>query len=88
MIAPRCIKPASITITANIAAYIGCWCVATVPAERRATFTEEATELAGMHVHYCRLLPISRLTPHPTRQDFIGDPKGGSGATSANPVAG
>jgi hypothetical protein len=36
MTAPHCIKPASITITANIAACIGCLYVATVPAERRA----------------------------------------------------
>src|SRR5580704_10629553 len=34
MTAPHCIKPDSITITASIAACIGCWCVATVPTER------------------------------------------------------
>src|SRR5262249_36036596 len=34
MTAPHCIKPASITITASIAASIACWCVATVPTER------------------------------------------------------
>src|SRR6185312_521294 len=36
MTAPRCTKPASITITANTAACIGCWYAATVPAEPRA----------------------------------------------------
>src|SRR3954452_17724300 len=36
MIAPHCTRPASITITANIAACIGCLCVATVPSELRA----------------------------------------------------
>src|SRR4029450_5257441 len=34
MIAPPCIRPDSITITASIAACIGCWCAATVPTER------------------------------------------------------
>src|SRR5260370_11710005 len=34
MTAPPCIKPDSITISASIAACIGCWCVATVPTER------------------------------------------------------
>src|SRR5438477_3351162 len=34
MTAPHCIRPDSITITASIAACIGCWCVATVPTER------------------------------------------------------
>src|SRR5215813_12906413 len=34
MTAPHCIKPDSITITASIAACIGCWCVATGPTER------------------------------------------------------
>src|SRR5277367_1764001 len=36
MTAPHCIKPASITITASIAACFGCLCVATVPTDRRA----------------------------------------------------
>jgi hypothetical protein len=45
MIAPRCIKLASITITVSIAACIGCLCVATVPAER--LYTNNVVAFAG-----------------------------------------
>src|SRR5260370_35274737 len=45
MTAPHCIKPASITITASIAVFIGCLCVATVPTERR-TLRPDANEAA------------------------------------------
>src|ERR1700678_3864373 len=47
MTAPHCIKPASITITASIAACIGCLCVATVPTERCA-LRPDANEAASV----------------------------------------
>src|ERR1700733_8284617 len=47
MIAPHCIRPASITITASIAACIGCWCAAIVPTERRAP-RPDANEAAAV----------------------------------------
>jgi hypothetical protein len=46
MTAPRCIKPGLITITANIAAFIECLCVATVPAERRMR-TKRQFQISG-----------------------------------------
>src|SRR5690349_16117942 len=51
MIAPHCIKPASITITASIAACIGCLCAATVPSERRSP---------GLQAHEAAAVPDFR----------------------------
>src|SRR5258708_28553485 len=48
MPAPHCIKPASIAITASIAACIGCWCGATVPAERLSIFRDQSRSLPFM----------------------------------------
>ena len=59
--APHCIKPASITITASIAACIGCLCVATVPSDRRAPRTDANEATLASPSARCALTGAPRL---------------------------